>query len=692
MRKIKFLSKLRVFTLKRVILSLSIVTVSLSPTPLFALDELFSIGNGIYYYQPGDACSPSSSGSSITSTGGTKGDITIATGNIKQFTEDIPTLVRDSPDFVALQETGRRSVDQLTPNGYEGYRDSSFYKTTAATNQARSTAVLWRKDRWSKVEAGREVIVTKPGPDKWDFGRAITWVVLRDSNGGTSSVVSIHHMVNPNKWPQTSAEIREKRQGIYGKGMDIVAAKIQELSGLGPVMIAGDFNFQVNDDNDYGPRKKLAKVNMQSTFDSLGKISGVAVDYIFYTKNMTAKKQWHIPKEANRTDHPFVFATLSADGSGGGSASVVDGGGCICEAPSASETSLIGSKNDEKIYNYFITKGLSPVQTAGIMGNMAIESRFDPENVQDGTSDAQKYGERTKDPKRLTAGWGLIQWTPGSKIIGLMQQAGLSSRPVHELSTQLDLVWAHLQNDPPITKGSFSIPEFKKITDVKEAVNYFEDKIEGAGEPNYPERYKAAELALNQFSGGASTSSPGSVGGSTVGSCDSVGNGAAAGNAVQTALNYAWPEYYEPNFTKLTPAYKKSVEAAQRAGKYVGGGINPGVDCGGFITRVMQDSGVDPEYGLGGNTESQEKHLIESGKYKKIENPTTENLTPGAIAISSTYGGDGVGHTYMFVGKQPGFETQVVSSSYSPSGTAWRAPMAGYEVVADPNYNWYVLK
>ena len=167
---------------------------------------------------------------------------------------------------------------------------------------------------------------------------------------------------------------------------------------------------------------------------------------------------------------------------------------------------------------------------------------------------------------------------------------------------------------------------------------------------------------------------------------------AAAGDAVRTALNYAWPEYHAPNYLKLKPSYAKAIATAQKNHKYVGGGTNPGVDCGGFITRVMQDSGLDPEYGGGGATDSQEKHLMESGKYKKIENPTTADLTPGAIAIRSDYGGDGGGHTYMYVGKHAGFETEVASASYSPSNTSWRAPMAGHELVADPNYNWYVLK
>jgi len=194
-------------------------------------------------------------------------------------------------------------------------------------------------------------------------------------------------------------------------------------------------------------------------------------------------------------------------------------------------------------------------------------------------------------------------------------------------------------------------------------------------------------VAVQEFGGGSSTSSAGSTI-ETIADCDSAGDGAAAGNAVQTALNYAWPTYHEPNYLNMRPSYAAAISKAQGEGKYVGGGPHPGVDCGGFVTRVMQDSGLDPAYGGGGNTTTQLAYLSSSPKYKELKNPTSGDLTPGAIAIKTAGGG----HTYMYVGKQPGFETQIASASYSPSGTAWRAPMAGMEAPADPEYRWFVLK
>ena len=123
--------------------------------------------------------------------------------------------------------------------------------------------------------------------------------------------------------------------------------------------------------------------------------------------------------------------------------------------------------NEKDVWNYFKAKGLEDHLVAGIMGNMAHESGFDPENIQDPAG-------RTKDPSSTPSGWGLIQWTPGSKVIGLAKEAGLDGK-IYELSTQLDLVWAHMNNKPVVTQP-FSLSYYKKIESVKEATSYWQIK------------------------------------------------------------------------------------------------------------------------------------------------------------------------------------------------------------------------
>ncbi|PID99185.1 hypothetical protein CSA80_03670 [Candidatus Saccharibacteria bacterium] len=174
-------------------------------------------------------------------------------------------------------------------------------------------------------------------------------------------------------------------------------------------------------------------------------------------------------------------------------------------------------------------------------------------------------------------------------------------------------------------------------------------------------------------------------------------SGAAAGDAVQTALNYAWPTYTSPPYTKLKPSYESAVKSAlKEGGRYVGTLAKPGVDCGGFVTLVMRDSGVDPKYGGGGNVERQHEHIQKSGLYRKIDVETTADLQPGDIAISK-----GEGHTFIYVGPgQTGsnadgspaeFATAVASASIGGrGGRSWRSPMAGREnpLTADHIYRY----
>jgi N-acetylmuramoyl-L-alanine amidase len=154
------------------------------------------------------------------------------------------------------------------------------------------------------------------------------------------------------------------------------------------------------------------------------------------------------------------------------------------------------------------------------------------------------------------------------------------------------------------------------------------------------------------------------------------GCGAVSGNVIQTALNYAWAD--GRNTPAQKPSYATAVAAALKAGEYVGGGTPVGDDCGGFITRVMHNSGADPDYGNGGYTVLQEQSMTDRpNKYKLLHPTSTADLQPGDIAVNAD-------HTYMYVGKQPGFATTIASASLEN-----RAPTAGGELPADPSFHWY---
>lgn len=172
---------------------------------------------------------------------------------------------------------------------------------------------------------------------------------------------------------------------------------------------------------------------------------------------------------------------------------------------------LVGSDNEQKTWNYFKGKGLSDAQVAGIMGNIQQESSFDPERIQNG-------GDSQNPADAGSGGWGIIQWTPGTKIIDMAQQAGVSGL-LYDLGVQLDLVWQHMNNNPVVTR-TFDLNSFSQISNATEAAVYFRDHIEGGTDPidpntGQPVRESNALKILQQYGGTGSTA--GGLGGCTIG-------------------------------------------------------------------------------------------------------------------------------------------------------------------------------
>lgn len=164
------------------------------------------------------------------------------------------------------------------------------------------------------------------------------------------------------------------------------------------------------------------------------------------------------------------------------------------------------------------------------------------------------------------------------------------------------------------------------------------------------------------------------------------GGGVAGGSLQSFVLKYAWPTYHAPNYYDMMPDYRDAVNAARQKGQYVGGIAHPGIDCGGFVTLLMKNSGIDPDYNkYNGTTYAQQKYLDEqvaspTGKYTKITNPNSGNVHAGDIAINSE-------HTFIYVGTIPGFSANIASASLEQ-----RAPMADTQQTVNNSFSWYHLK
>ena len=164
-----------------------------------------------------------------------------------------------------------------------------------------------------------------------------------------------------------------------------------------------------------------------------------------------------------------------------------------------------------------------------------------------------------------------------------------------------------------------------------------------------------------------------------------------SGEFIELVLAYAWPTYHNAPFTEKMPAYAAAVDQSIAEGRYTGGGPNggPGIDCGGFVTILVQNSGLASDYNTnpGGPTSRQEQWVQEQNWTLINASPSTEVdtslLQAGDVAFSD-------GHTFIYVGEIPGFDSVIASASIG--GDTARAPMAGTEGLLTGNgaiVRWY---
>lgn len=173
----------------------------------------------------------------------------------------------------------------------------------------------------------------------------------------------------------------------------------------------------------------------------------------------------------------------------------VDCGGISNGTSTTTTTSLTGSDNMQQAYNYFLSKGLNAIGSSAAVGNLMEESHLDPTIVQ------SPPGGDSKDPSWITAsaypltGWGIAQWTPGAKIIGIAQNLHVSG-PIYELATQLDIVWAEMTGSAP-TGFQNVAAGLKQQTDLGAATSYFQVHFESG--TNYDARFAQAQIVYNKY-------------------------------------------------------------------------------------------------------------------------------------------------------------------------------------------------
>ena len=293
---------------------------------------------------------------------------------------------------------------------------------------------------------------------------------------------------------------------------------------------------------------------------------------------------------------------------------------CTCSPSGAGSgpVTLTGKDNEEKIFNYFISKGLSAIQAASIDGNFGQESGWSP-------TDGGGY---------------LAQWS-SDRLVGLATLAAKEKKPETDLGVQLDYVWQEL-ND---SYGDV-LAHLKAATTVDDAVNQFmgpndyhtgqpisvtdpaqrSGGYEDPGTPDGQNRVNFANGALSKYGKGA-------PGGPTTG-CTSSGSSPDCTTATGDTKILCEAKKYDP------VSYSESA-----AGNHMSGGnpawlktcpvIGPScyLDCSGLVNIAVYDAF---NYNLEENTFSE---ASDTSLWKHI---SFSQIQPGDLIQPGAYSGNHV--------------------------------------------------
>lgn len=354
--------------------------------------------------------------------------------------------------------------------------------------------------------------------------------------------------------------------------------------------------------------------------------------------------------------------------------------------------SLQGKDNLEKILKFLMdpARGLTLAQSAGIIGNLMAESQLDPSIIQGG-------GHANADYRPVSGvGFGLAQWTFPARQQPLVDYINthVPTKDITDLDGQVNFLWNELS-----TTHSNSLRKLKETSTPLDAAisfhKYYEgsadsaarvEQVRGANAQKIYDQYKDAPAI-------AGSTAVGTDGKPVINSTSTVAKNvgrsclptAAGGDLISLVQQYAWPEYRGLDTTP-TDAYRAAIERAAPAGRYIGGISHPGIDCGGFVTTLIIDSGFDPNYNYGslksqgaGATSRQEAWL--KANWKTISMNDATDRQPGDVAINET-------HTYIFVGPDAFPDHGPIASASLDE----RAPMRGTESVASTphsGFRWY---
>jgi endonuclease/exonuclease/phosphatase family metal-dependent hydrolase len=219
---------------------------------------------------------------------------------VASFQSDVATVLSNQPDFITYNEVAGRQDVVLAPPGYALWRTPGQYTG--------ETPVAWRTDRWTVLNQGTATVSYKKAKLPWMKSywgiRYANWVILQGLDGHIVSVISAHLA------PDT-----EVTHGLQEVGINNLGVLANQLSAYGPVLMAGDMNFNYRGPAQY-PAALLATYGFTPTYDVTGSWFptgdhyGATIDYVFLKSAAQFSVVGQYVQELN-SDHNAVTADLA---------------------------------------------------------------------------------------------------------------------------------------------------------------------------------------------------------------------------------------------------------------------------------------------------------------------------------------------------------------------------------------------
>jgi len=145
--------------------------------------------------------------------------------------------------------------------------------------------------------------------------------------------------------------------------------------------------------------------------------------------------------------------------------------------------SAVSSANNKAAFDFFVSKGLSDDQAAGIVGNLDQESGMNPS--------IEQYGGGP--------GRGIAQWSAGGRWDrdhddNVVWYASAHHASRDALTLQLEFIWYELT-----TFGNYGLADLRAARSVSAATIAFEEDFEGCGQCDQSTRIAFANEALAAY-------------------------------------------------------------------------------------------------------------------------------------------------------------------------------------------------